>query len=70
MPTQGAQTKLAVQGVAGCVRDCVLCLTVLDKKVINREIWHVFVGEEKWWLQVWGKELLKKAQELGQMLLC
>lgn len=29
----------------------------------------MFVREEKWWLKVWGKELLKKAQELKQMLL-
>lgn len=29
------------------------------KRVINREFGHVFVGEEKWRLQVWGKEFLK-----------
>lgn len=24
------------------------------KRVINREFGHVFVGEEKWWLKVFG----------------
>lgn len=37
----------------------------LDKKVINREIRHMFVGEEKWWLQVWGKELFKESTRAG-----